>query len=135
MAHLHHHFLTHTPSVALHTGLMFIFLFSVKVYFCHESESCSVMSSSLLYSPWNSPGQNIGVGSLSLLQGVFPTQGSNPGLPYCRQTLYHLSHQGSQCQFVTELELIFMPANSVILLLYHADTIYPPKSLSPKIFM
>ena len=47
-----------------------------------------------LYSPWNSPGQNTGVGSLSLLQGIFPTQGSNPGLPHCRQILYQLSHQG-----------------------------------------
>ena len=50
------------------------------------SESCSVVSDSLqphgLYSPWNSPGQNTGVGSLSLLQGIFPTQGSNPGLPH-----------------------------------------------------
>ena len=48
-----------------------------------------------VYSPWNSPGQNTGVGSLSLLQGVFPTQGSNPGLPHCRWILYQLSHQGS----------------------------------------
>jgi len=48
-----------------------------------------------LYSPWNSPGQNTGVGSLSLLQGIFPTQGSNPGLPHCRQILYQLSHKGS----------------------------------------
>ena len=48
-----------------------------------------------LYSPWNSPGQNTGVGSLSLLQGIFPTQGSNLGLPHCRQILYQLSHQGS----------------------------------------
>ena len=40
-----------------------------------------------LYTPWNSPGQHTGVGSLSLLQGVFPTQGSNPGLPHCRRTL------------------------------------------------
>ena len=48
-----------------------------------------------LYSPWNSPGLTTGVGSLSLLQGIFPTQGSNPGLPHCRQILYHLSHQGS----------------------------------------
>ena len=38
-------------------------------------------------SPWNSPGQNTGVGSLSLLQGIFPTQGSNPGLPHCRWIL------------------------------------------------
>ena len=53
-----------------------------------ESESRSVVSDSLrshgLWSPWNSPGQNTGVGSLSLLQGIFPTQGSNPGLPHCR---------------------------------------------------
>ena len=45
--------------------------------------------------PWNSLGQNTGVGSLSLLQGIFPTQGLNPGLPHCRQTLYQLSHKGS----------------------------------------
>ena len=48
-----------------------------------------------LYSPWNSPGQNIGVGSLSPLQGIFPTQGSNPGLLHCRRILYQLSHKGS----------------------------------------
>ena len=63
------------------------------------SEGRSVVSDSLqphgLYSPWNSPGQNTGVGSLSLLQGIFPTQGSNPGPPHYRQTLYHLSYQGS----------------------------------------
>ena len=57
------------------------------------------MSSSLrphgIYSPWNFPGQNTGVGSLSLLQGIFPTQGLNPGLPHCRQILYQLSHKGS----------------------------------------
>ena len=64
-----------------------------------RSESCSVMSDSLrpngLYSPWDSPGQNTGVGCLSLLQGIFPTQGSSPGLPHCRWILYQLSHQGS----------------------------------------
>ena len=62
-------------------------------------ESHSVVSDSLqphrLYSPWNSPGQDSGVGSLSLLQGIFPTQGSNPGLLHCRRILYHLSHRGS----------------------------------------
>ena len=47
-----------------------------------------------LYSPWNSPGQDTGVGSLSLLQGIVPTQGSNPGLLHCRQILYQLSYQG-----------------------------------------
>ena len=64
-----------------------------------ESESHSVVSDSLqphgLYSPWNSPGQNTGVGSLSLFQGIFPTQGSNPGLPHYGQSLYQLSHKGS----------------------------------------
>ena len=69
-------------------------------YFTHESESegCSVMSNSLrphLYSPWNSPGQNTEVGSHSLLQGIFPTQGSNPSPPDCRWILYQLSCQGS----------------------------------------
>ena len=48
-----------------------------------------------LYSPWNSPVQNTGVGTLSLLQGIFSTQGSNSGLPHCRQILYQLSDQGS----------------------------------------
>ena len=53
-----------------------------------------------LYSPWNSPGQNTGVGSLSLLQEIFPTQGSNPDLPHYRQILYQLSHMGSPAQVV-----------------------------------
>ena len=64
-----------------------------------KSESRSVVSDSLwphrLYSPRNSPGQNTGVGSCSLLQGIFPTQGSHPGPPYCRWILYHLIHKGS----------------------------------------
>ena len=63
------------------------------------SESCSVISNYLwlhgLYSPWNSPDQYSGVGSLSHLQGIFPTQGSNAGLLHCRQILYQLSHKGS----------------------------------------
>ena len=48
-----------------------------------------------IYSPWNSPGQNTGVDSRSLLQGIFPTQRSNPGLPHCRQIFYQLNLQGS----------------------------------------
>ena len=63
------------------------------------SESRSVVSDSLwphgLY-PRNSPGQNTGVGSLSLLQGIFPTQGSNPGLPHCRWILHQLSPREAQ---------------------------------------
>ena len=64
-----------------------------------ESEFCSVVSYSLrphgLYSSWTSLGQNTGVGILSLLQGIFPTQGSNPGLLHCRRILYQLCHKGS----------------------------------------
>ena len=70
---------------------------------CHpitssESKVRSVVSESLrphgIYSPQNSPGQNTGVGSLSLLQGIFPTQGSNPGLLHCRRILYQLRQEG-----------------------------------------
>ena len=48
----------------------------------------------LLHS-WDSPGKNTGVGCHFLLQGIFPIQGLNPGLPHCRQMLYGLSHQES----------------------------------------
>ena len=54
-------------------------------------------------SPWNSAGQNIGVSSCSLLQGIFPTEGSNPGLPHSQNILNHLSHQGSPDKYLTKL--------------------------------
>ena len=62
-------------------------------------ESPSVVSKPLqphgLCSPWNCPGENTGVRSLSLHQGIFAIQGSNPGLPHCSCILYQLSHKGS----------------------------------------
>ena len=68
----------------------------ISYCFCEWSEGCSVVSDSLwphgLYSPWNSAGQNTGVGSFSLLQGTFLTQGLNP---HCRQISYQMSHKGS----------------------------------------
>ena len=71
----------------------------LNIMYVYESESCSVMSDPLqpldLYNPWNSPGQNTEVGNLSLLQGIFPTQGLNPGLPHWKWSLYQLSHKGS----------------------------------------
>ena len=78
--------------------------------FWSESESFSVVSDSLwpldyIYSPWNSSGQNTRVGSLSLLQGIFPTQGSNPGLPHCRWIPYQLSHQGSPFSFQVHYQI------------------------------
>ena len=76
-----------------------IFVESFYILLFKESESHSVVSNSLrphgLYSPWNSLGQNTGVGSLSLHQGIFPTQELNSGLPHRRQILYQLSHKGS----------------------------------------
>ena len=66
--------------------------------------SCSVTSDSLrplglelssFLCPLNSPGKNTAVDFHALLQGIFPTEGMNPGLPHGRQVLYHLSHQGS----------------------------------------
>ena len=64
------------------------------------SESRSVVFDFLqphgLYNPWNSPGQKTGVGNCSLLQGIFPTLGLNPGLLRCRQILYQLSHREAQ---------------------------------------
>ena len=51
------------------------------------AQLCPTLRLHGLYSLWNSPGQNAGVGSLSLLQGIFPTQGLSPGLPHCRWIL------------------------------------------------
>ena len=114
--------------------------------------SCSVMSDSLwphglyptrLLHPWDFPGKNTGVSCHFLLQGIFPTQGSNPGLPHCKQMLYCLSHQESYhpvtqvISFSTpiwihlEINLLHLqnrPQNSAIS--FHPQ--YPsPSSLSP----
>ena len=82
-----------------------IMIYDEHLVTCLWSESHSVVSNSLqphgLYSPWNSPGQNTRVGSHSLLKGIFPKQGSNTGLPHCRQILYQLSHQGSPFMCLT----------------------------------
>ena len=60
-----------------------------------EKWKWKLLSCIRLYSPWVSPDQNTGLGSCSLLQGIFPTQGLNLGFPHCRWLLDHLSHQGS----------------------------------------
>ena len=75
------------------------------------SESRSVVPDYLrphgLYSPWNSLGQNTGVGNLSLLQEIFPTQELNGNLLLCRQILYQLGHQGeSKNTGVSSLSLL-----------------------------
>ena len=60
------------------------------------TQSCPTLRPHRLYSPWNSPGQNTGAGSFSPLQGIFPTQGSNPGLLHRRRIFYQLSHGEAQ---------------------------------------
>ena len=68
---------------------------------CSVAQSCLTLCDPMDCSPpgysvqWVSPGKNTGVGCHALLQGIFPTQGSNPDFPHCRWFLYHLSHQGS----------------------------------------
>ena len=70
---------------------------------CLVAQSCPTLCNPMNCSPpgpsvhGDSSGKNTGVGCHALLQGIFPTQGSNPDLPYCRQILYHLSYQGSPC--------------------------------------
>ena len=61
-----------------------------------------------LLCPWNSLGKNTGVGNHFLLQGIFLTQGSNLGLLFCRQILYHLSHQGVGNQTVKLQEFLLV---------------------------
>ena len=64
---------------------------------CLVTQSCLILCNPTDYSPpgscVNSPGENTGVGCHALLQGIFPIQGSNPGLPHCRQIHYQLSQQ------------------------------------------
>ena len=70
---------------------------------CCAVLSCSVVldpvtpwtAPARLLCPWHSPGKNTGVGCHALLQGILPAQGSDPGLLYCSQVLYWLSHRGS----------------------------------------
>ena len=88
-----------------------------------DSVSCSVVSDTLrphglypsrLLCPWDSSGKNNGVGCHSLLQRIFPTQGSNLGLPYSRQIFYCLKHQKHMLQLSDPMarELGYLYTNS-----------------------
>ena len=85
--------------ITLLEGLkIFFFILTQYVVLFHsqsslesESHSFQLLETPWIYSPWKSPGQNTGVGSRSLLQGTFPTQGSNPGLLHCRWILWKTS--------------------------------------------
>ena len=65
------------------------------VSLCSSFSRAQLFKIPWLLCPWDSPGKNTGVGGRSLLQGLFPAQGSQLGLSRCRQILYHLSHEGS----------------------------------------
>ena len=94
-------------------GCFYFYFFRKITLYESESGSHSVVSVSDclrlhgLYSPWNSPGQNTGVDSLSLLQGICSTQRLNPGLPHCRWILYQLSHKRSPYIFYLKPTTIF----------------------------
>ena len=89
------------------------------------TQSCPTLCDPMDCSPWNSPGQNTGVGSLSLLQGIFPIQGLNPDLPHCRRILYQLSYwvspwyihtvkkNKSMCGYLEKLSTIYWVKYSV----------------------
>ena len=115
--HTHTHTDKHSQATSYSPGLAVSISIQMEMHklpqdVCiHESESvsCSVVSDSLqahglqparLLRPWTSPGKNTGVVCHSLPQGIFPTQGSNPGFPHCRQILYCLSLQGSPCIYI-----------------------------------
>ena len=66
---------------------------------------CCTAETNTILSPWDFLGKNTGVGSHFFLQGIFPTQGWNPGLLHCKQTLYHLSHQGSYKTSILQLKI------------------------------
>ena len=85
----------------------------ICVCVCSVAQSCPTLYDPMDCSPpgasvyRDSPGKNTGVGCHALFQGIFPTQGSNPGLPHCRWILYHLSHKASP----RILEWVVMPSS------------------------
>ena len=105
-----------------------------RVKVCKWSESHSVMSDSVtlygLYSPWDSPGQNTGVGSCSLLQGIFPTHGFNPGLLHWRGILSWLSHRkvpgASSALIPNHPKISCLCLQSVAQILDYPGTMYSP---------
>ena len=87
------------PSVGFNEASAVLCLVALSCLTLRNPMDCSPPSSSV---HGDSSGKNTGVGCQALLQGIFPTEGSNPGLPHCRLILYQPSHQGSpQCQCVS----------------------------------
>ena len=88
-------------TVACKSLLVIYFIYSSGVLYLEYKELCPTLCNPMDYSlsgssvHGDSPGKNAGVGCHALLQEIFPTQGLNPGLPYCRLILCCLSHQGT----------------------------------------
>ena len=91
-----------------------LYHFLVNMYMCSVAQLRPTLCDPMDCSPpgssvhGDSPGKNIGVGCLALLQGIFPTQGLNPGLLHCRWILYHLSHQGSPNMYISNINKSFI---------------------------
>ena len=80
---------------------MYYLIYFHNIYVCVlVTQQCPTLCGAIVC-PWYFLGKNTGVGSHSLLQGIFPTQGWNPGLPHRRQILYHLCYLGSRCLVIT----------------------------------
>ena len=88
--------------------------FRVFVSVAKSSSATSALKHSGLLCPWDSPDKDTGVGCHSLLQGIFPTQGSNPGHPHCRRILYQLCHQGSPKFWLHPPNVRMSPASSLL---------------------
>ena len=83
------------------------FVTSLCVCILSPIQSCLTLCDPMDCSSQNSPGQNTGGGSFSLLQGIFPTKGSNPGLPHCRRIHYQLSPKGSPNIIITVMKMFY----------------------------
>ena len=95
---------SHDPTLPSYNETISLFSTLLCLYLVMSDSSLQLhgLQPTRLLCPWDSPGKNTGAGCHFLLQGIFPTQGLNPYFPcllHCRQILYPLSHQGSQCSF------------------------------------
>ena len=98
------------------TRIMLLLLLLLSRFSCVDSVRPHRRQPTRLPCPWDSPGKNTGVGCHFLLQGIFPTQGSNRGLLRCRQTLYPPSHHKSDSLFHPPDYQIIIKIESTVLL-------------------